>query len=214
MEPMLFKQRVCDTIIRCAADYKVVFLDYEYLIYCDNFTIQPYYTISAKPGNYRHLTGVSSKIPAYDFYEMCLNGTITEDDFNYDVKGVVRNKIIALPLMVGLFSKDLLAKENFSQGRINCSLATADNEITMGFEDRINARPKTLLRGNEIKNVNPVNVSLILRRDRGQERFDTLIQGEIKRFSVAFPDLIADKLQINESKQFEVERLKETGILI
>ena len=196
MNPKSFKQRVCETIISCATDYKLTFLNYEYLIYSDKFTIKPYYIISAKEGNYKHLTGVSSEKSAYSFFEMCLNGTLTEDDFSFSCKGIVRSKVIALPLMSGLFLQKLTAKEDFVQGKISCSLATSDNKITIGFEDRINAKPKTLLRGNEIKNANPVDVSLILRRSMGFEKFDTLIQGDLKHLNADLSDLITDSMGV------------------
>ena len=192
-----FKQRVCKIIIECAADYKAVFLDYDYLIFSSNFKNMPYYIISAKEGNYKHLTGVNSTLSPYDFFNACLSKTLTESDFNFIkpgqsekfTKGVVRSKIIALPYMASLFNQVLTAEENFVHGAVNCTLATADNEITMGFEDRKSARPKTLLRGNVINSANSVDVTLILRRDRGFQFFDTLIQGDIAGFCSTFPGM-------------------------
>jgi len=185
-----FKQRACNIFIQCAADYQSVFLDYEYLIYGDGFTMLPYYTISAKRGNYMHLTGVNSSLSPYEFFGRCLNGILTENDFDFIkpdvsedfVKGVVRSKVIALPSMKNLFNQKLYAVENFKTGAVTCSLATADNKITVGFEYRINARPKTLLKGNELRKSNKKNldISLILRRNRGTNEFDTIIKGNTK----------------------------------
>ena len=197
MSSQSFKRRVCKIIIDCAADYKAVFLNYDYLIYSSDFKNMPYYIISAKEGNYKHLTGVNSILNPYDFFNACLNQTLSESDFGFIkhgqsekfTKGVVRNKIIALPFMATLFNKTLSAEENFIHGAVNCTLATADNEITIGFEDRKSARPKSLLRGNVINSANAVNVTLILRRDRGSELFDTLIQGDIAGFCSTFPGI-------------------------
>jgi hypothetical protein len=143
MHSISFKQRAFETIINCAADFQSIYLDYEYLIYSDGFVIQPFYIISAIAGNYKHLTGVHSAISPYDFFEKCKNGTLTENDFDFNktegsvkfVKGVVRNKILALPSMGNLFYEKLIAEENFVQGKITCSLATASSTITLGFED-------------------------------------------------------------------------------
>jgi len=145
MNSQSFAQRACNTFIDCAPYYQSVFLDYEYLIFGDSFTILPYYTISAKAGNYLHLTGVNSNVPPFEFYKKCLNKTLTAADFSFSDKGIIRSKIIALPLMPRIFGEKLTAEENFTHGRVNCSIATADNQITVGFADRINARPKTLL---------------------------------------------------------------------
>jgi len=192
-----FKQRVCKVITDCAAEYKAVFLDYDYLIYSSDFNNMPYYIVSAKEGNYKHLTGVNSFLSPYDFYYACLAKTLSESDFDFIkpgqsvkfTKGVVRSKIIALPFMATLFNKALIAEESFIHGAINCTLATADNEITMGFEDRKSARPKSLLKGNVINNANAVDVTLVLRRARGAEVFSTLVQGDITGFCSAFPGI-------------------------
>ena len=187
MQSLSFKQRVLNTIVSCAQDFKSVFLDFEYLIYSDKFSIEPYYIISSTATNYKHLTGVNSNIAPYEFFEMCLNGTITENDFDFaklgqaesSVKGAVRQKIIALPLMSTLLLGKLTAEENYVQGRINCSLATTDNKITIGFENRTYARPKTLLKGNELNQSKIVDVTLVLRRNKGVDKFDRIIQGDI-----------------------------------
>lgn len=198
MSVVSFKQRVCSVLINCALDYKTVFLDYDYLIYSKDFVKEPYYTVSAKEGNYKHLTGVCSEIPPYAFFEKCLSGVLTENDFDF-IKGVVRSKIIALPLMSNIFNERLIAQEDFSHGAVTCSIATADNKITIGFEDRIAARPKTLLRGNEIKQ--PVNIELILRRNRGTVKFDTIIQGDAKEFHSLFPKMLACGIVPKDEKQ-------------
>lgn len=186
MSVIPFKQRVQNTIICCAADYKSVFLDYEYLLYSKSFSIQKYYTISAITGNYLHLTGVNSALEPHEFYEKCLNGSLSENDFDFIkpkvtesfVKGVVRSKIIALPLMSTLFSKSLVAQENITHGKVSCSFATTDNTITVGFANRLNARPKTLLRGNELNCTLAVDITLILRKPRGAREYDTILQGD------------------------------------
>ena len=208
MNPVSFKQRICSVIIDCAADFQSIYVDYEYLIYSEGFKIQPYYIIAAMAGNYKHLTGVNSAILPFDFFKKCLNGTLTENDFNFVkigesenfVKGVVRNKILALPSLKNLLYEKLIAEEDFVQGSITCSLATANNTITIGFEDRRNARPKSLLRGNMLDSAKAVGISLVLRRINGSKKFDTIIQGDAQGFIEKFPNLYAcdDSQQIDD----------------
>ena len=205
MNPISFKRRACDTIVNCAKDFKSVFIDYDYLVYSESFTIQPYYILSAMAGNYKHLTGVNSVLAPYDFFEKCINGTLNETDFDFIkkgesenfVKGVVRNKIIALPLMATIFTEKLTAEENFIQGAITCSLATAGSQITLGFENRINARLKTLLRGNVIDNSKAVDISLVLRRGKDNEKFDTIIQGDAAKFCELHPNIFDSGFEKN-----------------
>ena len=183
---MDFKQRVHREIISGAAIYKSEFLDFEYLIYSPEFIHNPYYIISANKDNYEHLTGVHSLISAQDFFVECYNGTIKETDFDFikgrksekSIKGSVREKIKSLPLLAGFFSSKLQAEENFSKGKVHCFLAAADSQITLGFVKAKNVVPSTLLKGQKLDAAKAVDISLILRRDKGADFFDTIVQGE------------------------------------
>lgn len=46
-EQISFKERVRQTVIQCASDYKSYFVDYEYLICSDAFTLKKYYILRA-----------------------------------------------------------------------------------------------------------------------------------------------------------------------
>ena len=195
---MDFKERVRNSIIQGAIIYKEVFVDYDYLIYSDKFSKKPYYVISAAEDNYPHLTGINPLLPARDFYYKCLSGTLHSSDFNFEiknsseksVKGTVRRKIKTLQLLSTLFDRNLQAEEDFSKGKVNCTLGTTDNSLTIGFIDSTALRPKTLLTNNQLNAGKSVDITLILRRTRGSKKFDTVIQSDIKRFQDAYPDIV------------------------
>jgi len=206
-EVVSFKQRVCAAIIKGAADYKSTFLDYEYLIYSEEFTEQKYYIISALHTNFLHLTGVNTSLSTYDFFNKSFKGELTEDDFDFikygrderSAKGSVRRKIKALSLMPSLLSNRLIAEESFVKNTITCSFATTDNIITVGFacDEGKDARPKTLLVGSELDKNKAVEVSLVLRREKDNAQFDTVIYGDPKQFSVNFSDLVASQVSVS-----------------
>jgi len=110
---MTFKQRVHNEIIAGAASYKAAFIDYEYLIYSSGFANKPYYIVRAEEDNYPHLTGVNALIPAQAFYDKCLDGSLSESDFDFsgknrsekEVRGSVRRKINILPLLPNFFQR-------------------------------------------------------------------------------------------------------------
>ena len=64
-----------------------------------------------------HLTGVSTPLSTYEFFNKSLDGTLVEDDFSFikkdknnndiNVKGSVRQKIQALELMPYLQSQEI-----------------------------------------------------------------------------------------------------------
>jgi len=217
MKSVSFKKRVLDEIVKHANDYLSVFVGYDYLIYSDKFRAQPFYILSAKEGNYKHLTGVISDISPYEFFSRCISGTLNEDDFGFtltkpdgtvaDMKGIVKKKIKALSYMSNFFYAKPVAEENFIRGNVSCTLASSDNKITIGFENRMASRPKTLLLGNEIRT--PIDITLILSRKRGGKKFDTIIQGDIASFHATFPGLVclsSNQININDDNSREGDR--------
>lgn len=178
-----FKERIRQEVIKEAKRYKEVYVDYEYLICSEAFEKKSYYIISAEKDNFQHLTGVHSKISAQDFFDKCVDGSLSEQDFDFikkgqdekSVKGTVRRKIRALPQMMDLFREGLQAEEGFKKNKIICSFAAADGNCTLGFTDSAKARPKSLIWGNELKNPEPVD--LVLKRESGAGFFDEIVIG-------------------------------------
>ena len=113
-----------------------------------------------------------------------------------NVKGAVRQKIQALELLPKLFAQNLVAEESFLQKSIYCSLATSDNKITIGFINDTNAKPKTLLWGNKLAKLKTVDITLILRRNKGADKFDTIIKSDVKKFQESFPGMLTATLYV------------------
>lgn len=81
-----------------------------------------------------------------------------------------------LPDIMTLFKEGLQTEESFKKNKVICSFATADGNCTLGFTETEKARPKSLIKGNELKNPKPVE--LILRRKTGRELFGEIIVGD------------------------------------
>ena len=179
-----FKERVCLEIIKEAKDYNKIYVNYEYLICSEAFIKRQYYIVDAQKDNFQHLTGVHSQISPQIFFDKCCQGILVKEDFDFvkkgqdekSVKGTVRRKIKVLPDMMKLFRKGLLAQENFKKNKVFCSFAAADESCTLGFSESEKARPKSLIKGNELDN--PKLVELILRKKSGTKFFDEIIVGD------------------------------------
>ena len=173
-----FKQNVLSAICIGAQKYKDVFLDYEYKISSKGFSLKEFYIISASKSNFLHLTGVNTSLSAEQFFDKALNNTLTENDFNFIkkgqtekmVKGSVRRKVRFLSCLDKLLSLSTLVEENFVKNKIICTFAASENSFTLGFISVPLCRPKTLLKGNELKN--PVKIDSIMRRKKGEKEFE------------------------------------------
>ena len=205
-----FKERVRQEMIKAARQYKEIYVDYEYLICSTVFEKSDYYIIAAEEDNFQHLTGVHSKINAKSFFNKCYDGTLGEDDFDFikvgqnekAVKGTVRRKIQALPDMMNLFKPNVQIEEGFRKNKIICSLATADGNCTLGFSASRKARPKSLIKGNELQN--PAKVDLILRKTTGSLYFDEIIVGDrviLNQFKKTIEEIVSANLFIENGKE-------------
>lgn len=180
-----FKERVRQEMIKAAKQYKNIYVDYEYLICSMKFEKKDYYIIAAEKDNFQHLTGVQSKIDAKTFFKKCYDGTLAEEDFNLakvgqnekEAKGTIRRKIQVLPDMMTLLKAGVQVEEGFRKNQVVCSFATADGKCTLGFSESKKARPKSLIKGNELQN--PGIVDLILRKRVGNSSFDEIVVGDV-----------------------------------
>lgn len=157
-----FEERVKNELILYAKLYQQNFLDIEYFIYTSEFVYSKYYTIKAYKDNFLHLTGVSTSLTANDFFEKCINGTLSVNDFNIgnkQQKGTVRRKLSVFSSAMNLFlSGEIQVEEKFAKNNVSCSFASSDNHCTMGFASMIKSKPQTLLKGNQLENRKKVEI--------------------------------------------------------
>lgn len=195
-----FKTRVANEAIRYASIYKEVMIDNEYLVFSHGFTERSYYILKAYKTNYLHLIGVHTELSPAVFFDRCLDGTLTESDFDFcfagkkesEVKGSVRRKIKSLSCIPSFFSNISAVEEKFSKGHISCALADTDGQVTIGYAKADNCVPMTLLHGNELT-MKAVKCDLLLSRKKGTDIFDSILIGEdelIDQFSKDNPEIL------------------------
>ena len=83
MTEISFKERVKKAAIDGAKLYKENFVDYEYLICSKAFENRKYFIAKADESNYLHLLGIHTELAPKDFFEKCLNGTLSEEEFDF-----------------------------------------------------------------------------------------------------------------------------------
>ena len=152
MEIISFKERVKNIAIDCAVKYRDIFCEYEYIVISEAFK-DSYCVIKCEADNYMHLIGVNTNLSPQEFYNKCIDGTLTENDFDFkkknqsekSVKGSVREKIVALPDFCEMFaSSDIECQQDFSKGKVSCRFASATHKFTIGFVGT--GRPITLMK--------------------------------------------------------------------
>lgn len=187
---MTFKERVAAVAVSQAKRYQAVFMDYEYLVCSPAFCANDYYILAAKDDNYQHLVGVNTpRLSPKEFFSKCVQGTLTEDDFDFrkkgraekEVKGSVRKKIKALPYYTSMLERELVVQENFSKNKIICSFATTDHNMTIGYINNNKAHPKSLMLGDTIDWNKAALADVILRRCVGEPLFSSFVVGNVEQ---------------------------------
>lgn len=184
MDKISFKERVKLNSIKYSKIYKEKFVDKEYLLFSNAFKNDKYYILRAHENNYLHLIGVHTTLNPIDFFNKCLNGSLSENDFDFifknkeekTVKGSVRRKIISLKQLDSFFNNITGIKENFGKGNILCAIAGTDNIITIGYAKAKACIPMTLLKGNEL-GTNAVKCDLLLSKDKNKKPYTEIIIG-------------------------------------
>ena len=128
-----FKSRVRDTAVQYASQYNSYYVSRSYLLFSDAFKNKPYYIVEAEATNYLHLLGISTSLSAEAFYNKCLTGVLTENDIELSFhgrdpkfsKGSIRQKILTMPNMFGLFSSPNLVEEDFEKNVVRCTFASS-----------------------------------------------------------------------------------------
>lgn len=208
-EQKSFKERVKETVIYNARLYKRYYVDYEYLICSKSFLHNEYYIISAYEDNYLHLTGLHTFLNASKFFEKCYDGTLEESDFDFEkdgqtegeVKGSVRRKINSLPNIMYMFSSGTMVEEDFVKNRIRCALAAGNTSATLGFTIAGKAKPMTLLKGNELDSSKAKKLDLVLRREKGKDKFEDIIVGNTEALNMykdAIEEVVVEELFVEE----------------
>ena len=204
-----FKERVKETLIAYAKDYKTYYVDYEYLLCSKAFSRSEYYIVSAHEDNYLHLTGVHTNLSASAFFQKCYDGTLQESDFDFnkagqsesEVKGSVRRKVNALGAIMNMFSSGAIVEEDFVKNRIRCSVATSNENVTLGFTVAGKAKPMTLLKGNELDATKSQSLELVLRKVREEDKYTEIIVGNeniLLEYKEKLGSLAVDDLYENE----------------
>ena len=99
------------------------------------------------------------------------------------------------------FKVGLQAEESFKKNKVSCSFATADSNCTLGFSESEKARPKSLIKGNELEN--PSLVDLILKRRAGAELFDKIIVGDsatLSKYKEKIEKIVASDLFASDNQ--------------
>ena len=93
------KQEILKIILSVAREYDAKLNDKHFKIVYQNGKNIKETVVGFRDMNFLHLTGVLTKLSAQQFYQACINGKLSERDFEVDNKGKVQQKIAVLHIV-------------------------------------------------------------------------------------------------------------------
>lgn len=151
------KKKAVSVITKCAIKYKENLLDTSLLFVCtDKHKKIVIREIVFEAGNFLHLTGCKTakreiinpdgtveiqKLSAPDFFKHCVNGRLSEDDFEFADNGTTPLKLEVLPI---LMEKDISANQigeyNNNGLVLECDSLAGNVKACMGMKEIKNGR--------------------------------------------------------------------------
>lgn len=116
--------------------------------------------------NFLHMTGVKTKLSAQQFYSACLDGKLSENDFEIDREGKVQQKLTVLPYLSELLYNNCMIGNFINSGiciRADYFVGNTKAVLSVGFRTGKNVDfPVTLYSEDVRKLSHPTNKVLAI----------------------------------------------------
>lgn len=130
------KKTALQIIVNAASDYNAKLNNKHFLIIYQDEKITKTVIIGFRDMNFLHLTGVSTKLSAQQFYSACLNKKLSEHDFEIDAKGKVQQKLMVLPYLSNLLYHNCMVGNFVNSGiyiRADYFIGNTKAVLSVGF---------------------------------------------------------------------------------
>ena len=115
------KKAALKIIIKAAKEYEEKLNDKHFLIvYCGGEETKTV-SIGFRDMNFLHMTGVSTKLSAQQFYTACVEAKLSERDFEIDKNGKVQQKLLVLPYLSELLYHHCMIGKFINSGIYICA---------------------------------------------------------------------------------------------
>ena len=160
------KKKALKIIVDAAKEYNEKLRDNHFLIiYQENGKIKTV-CVGFRDMNFLHMTGVKTHLSVQQFYYACLNGKLSERDFEMDNTGKVQQKLMVLPFLSELLYKNCMIGSFVNNGiyiRADYFVGNTKAVLSVGFRNGKNVDfPVTLYNEDVRKLSHPTNKVLAI----------------------------------------------------
>ena len=97
------KKKALEIIVEAAKQYDKWLKSNHFLIFYQKGKEQDFVEVGFRDLNFLHFTGIKTKLLAQRFFSLCIDGKLSEKDFDLDTKGKAQQKLMVLPFLHELF---------------------------------------------------------------------------------------------------------------
>lgn len=164
------KKSALQIILKAAKDYDNKLNNKQFLIIYQEKEVTKTVCVGFRDMNFLHMTGVSSQISAQQFYSACINGKLSEKNFDIDKKGKAQQKLVVLPYLADLLYHNCMIGDFVNSGiciRADYFVGNTKAVLSVGFRKGKTADFPVTLYNEDVKKIShPTNkVLAIFRKD-------------------------------------------------
>ena len=130
------KKAALQIIVNVAKEFETRLKDKHFLIIYQESGKTKTVCVGFRDMNFLHMTGVETKLSAQQFYSACLDGKLSEKDFEIDKKGKVQQKLTVLPYLSKLLYNNCMIGNFINSGisiRADYFVGNTKAVLSVGF---------------------------------------------------------------------------------
>ena len=154
------KKKALEIIVEAAKQYDKWLKSNHFLIFYQKGKEQDFVEVGFRDLNFLHLTGIKTKLSAQRFFSLCIDGKLSEKDYDLDTKGKAQQKLMVLPFLHELLYHNCMIGDFINSGvLIKSDYFVGDTKavLSVGFRSgKTVDMPVTLYKENVKKLIKPV----------------------------------------------------------
>lgn len=199
------KKKALEIIVETAKQYDKWLKSNHFLIFYQKGKEQDFVEVGFRDLNFLHLTGIKTKLSAQRFFSLCIDGKLSEKDFDLDTKGKAQQKLMVLPFLHELLYHNCMIGDFINSGvLIKSDYFVGDTKavLSVGFRSgKTVDMPVTLYKENVKKLIKPVcKVLAIFKKPYNQQTYTecTYCSKGINLSELSLPDKVEVFLSAEE----------------
>ena len=199
------KKKALEIIVEAAKQYDKWLKSNHFLIFYQKGKEQDFVEVGFRDLNFLHLTGIKTKLSAQRFFSLCIDGKLSEKDYDLDTKGKAQQKLMVLPFLHELLYHNCMIGDFINSGvLIKSDYFVGDTKavLSVGFRSgKTVDMPVTLYKENVKKLIKLVcKVLAIFKKPYNQQTYTecTYCSKGINLSELSLPDKVEVVLSAEE----------------